>query len=111
MAPPDRSSRAGLSGQNLWNSTNFVVSDRRGRPKARLFRRHRHPPLIGFQLWHDLLSESPYVALGIGVVHVAVAEDAAERVGAAAVRAVDDLVVALLGRAPDLQAQEELHHG
>src|SRR2546422_10821597 len=49
-----------------------------------------------------------HVPLRLGVVHAGVAEDADERVVADATPDVEDLLVALLGRAPDLEVHEVL---
>src|SRR5207249_10786355 len=55
------------------------------------------------QLGYHLACEQAHVPLRLGVVHAGVAEDADERVVADATPDVEDLLVALLGRAPDLE--------
>src|SRR5438093_918127 len=65
---------------------------------------------VALQLRHHLAGEEPQARLGEIVGHAAVAEDAVERLGAGALLAVEHLPVALLGRAVDLEAEEELRH-
>src|SRR2546426_11137329 len=62
------------------------------------------------QLGYHLACEQAHVPLRLGVVHAGVAEDADERVVADATPDVEDLLVALLGRAPDLEVHEVLDH-
>src|SRR5256886_7394435 len=62
------------------------------------------------QLGYHLACEQAHVPLRLGVVHAGVAEDADERVVADATSDVEDLLVALLGRAPDLEVHEVLDH-
>src|SRR5207249_1127398 len=54
--------------------------------------------------------EQAHVPLRLAVVHAGVAEDADEGVVADAAPHVEDLLVALLGRAPDLEVHEILDH-
>src|SRR5437773_2489770 len=65
---------------------------------------------VALQLRHHLAGEEPQARLGEIVGHAAVAEDAVERLGAGALLDVEHLLVALLGRAVDLEAEEELRH-
>src|SRR6266568_1458890 len=62
------------------------------------------------QLGYHLACEQAHVPLRLGVVHAGVAEDPDERVVADATSDVEDLLVALLGRAPDLEVHEVLDH-
>src|SRR3989442_3835762 len=62
------------------------------------------------QLGYHLACEQAHVPLRLGVVHAGIAEDADERVVADATPDVEDLLVALLGRAPDLEVHEVLDH-
>src|SRR5207244_1815431 len=57
---------------------------------------------VALELGHHLGGEEPQAALGDLVRHATVAEDAVERLGARALLDVEDLLVALLGRAVDL---------
>src|SRR5439155_14585455 len=61
------------------------------------------------QLGQHLAREQPQALLGNLVGHAAVAEYAAERLAAGPLDRVDDLLVAALGRPPDLEIEEELH--
>src|SRR5438132_779425 len=65
---------------------------------------------VALELRHHLAGEEPQARLGEIVGHAAVAEDAVERLGAGALLDVEHLLVALLGRAVDLEAEEELRH-
>src|SRR5206468_7772663 len=68
-----------------------------------VFARHAPP-----QLGHHLAREQPLALLRDLVGHAAEAEYACEGLAARALDRVDDLLVALLGRAPGLEPEEEL---
>src|SRR6185369_2141054 len=62
------------------------------------------------QARHHLAREEAHVLLRLVPRHSGVAEDAVVRSGAGDAPNVQDLLVALLGRPPDLDAHEELDH-
>src|SRR5206468_3005002 len=69
-------------------------------------RRGGHLDLEPLELRQDFLREEPHVALGLLVRHAGVGEDADIVAVAGAAMDVEDLLVALLGRARDLKVHE-----
>src|SRR5438876_3637685 len=63
------------------------------------------------ELRHDFLREEPHVALGLLVRHAGVGEDTDIVAVAGAAMDVEDLLVALLGRARDLKVHEVVDDG
>src|SRR4051794_35802229 len=63
------------------------------------------------QLWHHLARKQAHVPLGLVPRHAGIAEEAVVPIRARDAADAHDLLEALLGRAPDLDAEEELGGG